>query len=102
MLCAGLVATILYLFFKFAIPSKSYDEAMAEKRKLERNFRSKLKQNQPKKQKNQGKESSQAEKQVTKTVPPQTSSLKDTKKVEASKNGPVAVVDKVVSFNFLC
>lgn len=97
---ASILALIIYLIFKYAITSKSYEEAMAEQRKLERNFRSKLKQNHPKKLKNQGKENSQADKQITKTVPPQTFPVKDTKKVEPSKNGPVVGVDKIVGFNF--
>lgn len=97
---ASFVAFFIYWIFKFGMKSKSYDEAMAEQRKLERSLmKSKSKQNQSKKPKNLVKENSQSEKRGSKTVPQ--AATKETKKVESLKNNPVVVVNQVVSSNFL-
>lgn len=94
---AIVVFSIITLIFKYATKSKSYDEAMAEQRKFERNLmRAKSKQSQSKKPK-VTKESSQPEKR-SKTAPAPAAVIKDTKKVEPVKNNPVNGVDKVVSY----
>lgn len=91
----------IYWFFKYSTKSKSFDEARAEQRKLERSLmRSKNKANQAKKPKNVAKEGSQSEKRGPKTVSLQAVAAKDTKKVEPVKNNTVVVADKVVSFHF--
>lgn len=95
---ASIVGLLIYLIFNYTTKLKSYDEAMAEQRKLQRHLRSEQKQSQPKKQK-RVKESSQIDKQATKAEPPQ-AATKDAKKTEAFKNGSVAGVDRVVSVNF--